>query len=83
MKSLIILMVSLLLFVSGSLYGINQDSPPATESEPKVELNNACSPENIEQKPPMIAEAAYSLGEGVSHGFNFILFLLYSFMSGK
>ncbi|GGF07503.1 hypothetical protein GCM10010954_02450 [Halobacillus andaensis] len=89
MKILVLIMCGLFLFVGGSLYGIKHD----TQGEPVQEAVNketeitkedkACGSNKYSEDPPFIAEVADGLGEGVSHGFDFILLLLYSFVGSS
>ncbi|MFC7320937.1 hypothetical protein [Halobacillus campisalis] len=82
MKGLFITMIGLILFVSGSLYGISQTPTPVEEKVVEVSDQEACLPEVNAEEAPLIAKFAYGLGEGVSHGFDFILILLSGFFGG-
>lgn len=82
-------MCGLFLFVGGSLYGIKQDTKDemvhqavVQETEIKQE-DKACGYNKFNEDPPFIAQVADGLGEGVSHGFDFILLLLYSFVGSN
>ncbi|WP_101844340.1 hypothetical protein [Halobacillus sp. Marseille-P3879] len=92
MKILLVTALGLFLFVSGSLYMIkNSDQYDKVQSEKAQEVQpveKACEPDEhentapeYEETTPLIAEMADGLGEGVRHGFDFILLLFYSFVS--
>ncbi|MCP3025623.1 hypothetical protein [Halobacillus sp. A5] len=88
MKVLILTAMALFLFVSGSLYMIKNseqyysDQTVDADVQQSIEKEQACGERvKSEENVPLIAEAAVGLGKGVSHGFDFILLLFYSFIS--
>ncbi|WP_082233782.1 hypothetical protein [Halobacillus massiliensis] len=84
MRGLILIMLCLLLFTGGALFGINRSQPvdklPAVERVEEKESGSCLSPESSED--PFIAEVAVGVGEGVSRSFDLFLLLLYGFTKG-
>ncbi|WP_173916089.1 hypothetical protein [Halobacillus sp. Marseille-Q1614] len=84
MRGIILIMICLLLFAGGALFGIKQSHP--VESGPVIEVveekeAGSCS-DPVKSDDPFIAEVAVGVGEGVSRSFDVFLMLLYGFAKG-
>ncbi|WP_079530328.1 hypothetical protein [Halobacillus hunanensis] len=81
MKWLTILLLCMLLFAAGALFGTSQSvSNPASHSETTLQHEKSCTPEMDQEEAPFIVNVALGIGEGVGAGVELVLMFMADFV---
>ncbi|UOQ93793.1 hypothetical protein MUO14_02010 [Halobacillus shinanisalinarum] len=77
MKGLTILLVGLLLFAGGAMFGTSHSTTDSVSSPaPSNQSVETCSPELKEEESPLIVDVAVGMGESVGAGFDLVLMIM-------
>ncbi|UOR12257.1 hypothetical protein [Halobacillus amylolyticus] len=68
MKGLTILLVGLLLFAGGAMFGTSHSTTESVPQNPRKQSAEACSPEVKEEEAPLIVDVAVGMGRVWAQG---------------
>ncbi|WP_163526408.1 hypothetical protein [Halobacillus ihumii] len=81
MKWLTILLLCMLLFAAGALYGTSQSVTESDSAEETtLEFGKSCNSEIAEEEAPFIVDVAVGAAKGVGAGFDLVLMFVSDFV---
>ncbi|MFD2926024.1 hypothetical protein [Halobacillus naozhouensis] len=81
MRGLLILLVCMLLFAAGALFGTSQSlTEPTSSQKTSLQLEKSCTPEMAEEETPFIVDVAVGIGTGVGAGVDLVLMFFSDFV---